>query len=625
MNYKTLFQNRKIISLNINLNNLLFLFYFLSFGIYGSLTPSILILKKNIIYHTLFEFFIFIIPVLYYLYLINFKTICFKIYLDLKTTCISLVIISFFSFLHLYPTTFGLFSDEQSYVMSAHEHARKIILIASSLTSTIDIIPINYFARLLSFFICIYVILNFYIFNTLKPRRLLIYVLVSIFIFRLIFISLGGHMSPHPTMNLLPLLFTGTFFGLTPFVFKFSILTIFIFWLVYFLDKHKYLNDWFHKYLLIILISTLPVIFELKHTVEPSLWTFMLFFYVCVSLLNNGYKNYNRIIMITILVCFFRQPAFLALIPIFISELFYIYKRILKWKVMLIIVKKYAPFLLFTPYLMNSVFLGSGTTGSMLESPYQQFDHYYPNLIEIYNYIIQSIPIVYLFIITVFFLFLFIKDKKLFSIFSIFFLVLAFIFYSIIPSAWGLAKYQAEYIIPFFITGIFYLTNNLKIKLLKYIFIKSIILLNIYYIIYPVWSEGLTSKRDLTLSKPLIYPGIKYNYRSFISELSSKNELKNSLFLGAHYKLYPLFSSNISLEDYNIVYKNNILISNTIQFDKNKWNIKNLEFTHINNIIIEYVPNRDELIKELKILGWKIKSILKNKEHNTSSFWLQKP
>ena len=484
--------------------------------------------------------------------------------------------------------------------------------------------PINYLARVLSFFVCIYVVLNFYIFHTLKPRILLIYILVSIFIFRLIFISLGGHMSPHPTMNLLPLLFIGTFFGLTPFVFKLSILTIFIFWLVYLLDKQKYLNNWLYKYLLIILISTLPVISELKHTVEPSLWTFMLFLYVCISLLNRGYKNYNKIIMIIILTCFFRQPAFLALIPIFISEFFYIYKRILKREVIFVILKKYTPFLLFIPYLINSVFLGSGTTGSILESPYQQFNHYYPNPIEIYNYIIQSIPIFYLLLIAIFFIFLLIKDKKLFLIFSGFFLALFFIFYSIIPSAWGLAKYQSEYVIPFFITGIFYIIKNLKFNFIKYIFIKSIILLNIYYVISPVWSKGFTNKHDLMFSKSLIYPGIKYNYSPFISELNSKNELKNSLFLGEHYKLYPLFSANISIEDYKIVYKNNEIMLNTIQFDKNKWNITNFEFTHIKNIIIEHVPNRDELIKELKILGWKIKSVLKNKEHNTSSFWLNK-
>lgn len=621
MNYKTLLKNRDIISCKINLTHILFLFYFLSFGIFGSLTPSIELFKKNFIYHLIFELLIFTLPIFFYFYLRNFKPVFLKIKFNLKNTYISLVSLAVFTFWDLYPVTFGLFSDEQSYVMSAHEHARKIILLTSNIFEKIDPLSINLLIRFLSFFICVYVVLNFYIFQTKKLGILLIYTCVTIFFLRIIFINLGGHMSPHPSMNLIPFLFTGTFLGMSPIVFKLLILTIFVFWTVQLLDEQKYLNTWFCKYLYAMLIFTLPILNELKHTVEPSLWTFMLFFYVCVTLMKNGYKNYNKIIMITILACFFRQPAFLALVPIFMSEFFFLYKRIFKLNFIFLLLKKYSPLFLFIPYLVNSIFLGSGTTGSILQSPYQQFEHYYPNIFDVYKYITQSIPLAYLLLTFVFFMFMLIKNFKLFFIFINFFFVLLFIFYSIIPSAWGLAKYQAEYMIPFFLIGLLYVSKNFSHQILKYLLILPLISLNIYFMIYPVW-KTYYSKGVSEPSKPEIYPGIKYNYRSFISELNEQNNLKTTVFLGNHYKLYPILSSDVNVEDYKNVQENNKLMLDAIQFDKNSWNIKNLEFNHIDNIIIESIPKRDELIKILIEMNWKVKKTLKNLDHNTSTFWL---
>ena len=287
-------KTKNIDLIKLDLNCLLFLFYFISFGIYGALTPSVSMIAKNLLYHVLFEILILVIPILYYFYLNKFKRTLVNIYLNYRIILIIIIFTMIFIFWNIYPLTYGLFSDEQSYVMSAHEHARKVILKISNMTNLIDNISINYLTRLLSLAICCYIILNTYIFQKLSLKYLLIYVYISIILFRIIFIGLGGHMSPHPTINLIPSLFSGTFFGFSPVVFKASILMIFIIWCFCTLKRIPKINSWFLYYTLILIVLTLPIVNELKHTVEPALWTFMLFVYIGISLLHNGYKNYNK-------------------------------------------------------------------------------------------------------------------------------------------------------------------------------------------------------------------------------------------------------------------------------------------------------------------------------------------
>tara|TARA_B110000503_G_scaffold40289_1_gene66189 strand:- start:8986 stop:10851 length:1866 start_codon:yes stop_codon:yes gene_type:complete len=612
------------ISIRVNLNYLIFSFYFICFGVYGSLSPSVVLLKKNIIYHLCFEILILLIPILYYFYLKIFKDVFFSFLINNKIIFVIVLSLTIFVPLSIYPVTYGLFSDEQSYVMSAHEQSMQIILRTAFYFKHINDFQINYLVRFLSFFLSIYVIFNIYIFQKIKLKSILIYVFISTIILRLAYIQFGGHMSPHPSMNLVPHLFSGTFLGFSPFVFKFIVLIIFITWSVYLIEKVKIFNSVILKYLLFFIILTLPIINELKYTVEPSLWTFMLFVYIGSSLLHDGYKNYNKLIMITVLVCFFRQPSFLALVPIFVSELFYLYKRKINWNIIFLLIKKYTPLILFIPYLVNSVFLGTGMTTAFLDGPYQQFDHYFPSLSDIYNYSIISVPHIYILTLPFFFSIILIKNIKKLIVFVFFFSALILIYYSIIPPAWGLAKYQAEYMLPFFIFSLIIIVKNIKFKFLKILFLLFFLLTNFYYLAYPLWQSRNKNPDSSQIEKPAYYAGLKFNYIPIINQLIKDNSIHTLAFLGSDYKSYPVLSSTISVENYKMIVENKKNMLDMINFDGQNWNVTSKNFKHITNIILESVPNKTELIQKLISMDWQIESTIKNKEHNTSVVWLKR-
>ena len=113
---------------SLNLSRILLLFYFISFGFYGSLTPNIDLLKSNYIYHIIFELIIILIPIIYFFSLKDNEDILYKINLTFNKVIV--IYGSFFLFLifyYLIPLDYQLFSDEQSYVVSAHIHSLELI------------------------------------------------------------------------------------------------------------------------------------------------------------------------------------------------------------------------------------------------------------------------------------------------------------------------------------------------------------------------------------------------------------------------------------------------------------------------------------------------------------------
>ena len=64
---------------SLNLSRILLLFYLISFGFYGALTPNIDLFKSNYIYHIIFELIIILIPIIYFFSLKDTEDILYKI------------------------------------------------------------------------------------------------------------------------------------------------------------------------------------------------------------------------------------------------------------------------------------------------------------------------------------------------------------------------------------------------------------------------------------------------------------------------------------------------------------------------------------------------------------------
>ena len=146
--------------MKINGNAFLFSLYLICFGIFGSLTPSIVIFKNNFSYHLIFEILILLIPILYYFHFRKFKNIFYIVFINYKIIIISLSISTICIYLYLIPINYGLFSDEQTYVISAHAHGLELITNFKVFSNYFFDVPINTIVRIISFFVTIYIFCN---------------------------------------------------------------------------------------------------------------------------------------------------------------------------------------------------------------------------------------------------------------------------------------------------------------------------------------------------------------------------------------------------------------------------------------------------------------------------------
>ena len=164
-------------------------------------------------------------------------------------------------------------------------------------------------------------------------------------------------MSPHPIINHIPLLFSGVIFGFSPIVFKTTIM-IFYFLFIAVLSS-KAFKGTYEKFIFTIILLTLPNIEYLKYTVEPAIWTFIIF--------SSIIKDFSILIILAVIFCFLRQPSFLILTLIFLFHISEHLRFNLSIKFSSVL-QSYLPFILFLPYLINSIFLGTGSNSSLLKT-----------------------------------------------------------------------------------------------------------------------------------------------------------------------------------------------------------------------------------------------------------------
>ena len=116
--------NKNFFSFTVNFNRLLLFLYFICFGFYGALVPSLNIYEYNSLYHLIFEILIISIPIIFISFIRNENIYTFKIKFQ-KFFNLFFFIHHFF-ILNLYPLDYELFSDEQSYVLIGHIHSIEI-------------------------------------------------------------------------------------------------------------------------------------------------------------------------------------------------------------------------------------------------------------------------------------------------------------------------------------------------------------------------------------------------------------------------------------------------------------------------------------------------------------------
>lgn len=604
----------------INLNRLVLYIYFLCFGFYGALTPSFEIFRVNTVYHIVFEIIILSIPLIFNLITKNSEN---NVSLKFKPKFFLFVIILIIfalSFFELFPVQYQLYSDEQSFVLSAHAHSIEVIKKLKNYILFINDIQLTTAIRLLSLLSILFLCATFYLFQILNINKMIFIFLLILLIFRGIIAYFGGFMSPHPSGNLIIPFISGAVFGFSPLYFKLAIMVIYTIFISCLIEKYFHQSVWI-KILLLITILTFPVIIELKHTLEPSIWTSMIFTFVGILILTEKKINFNNIIICITLFSFLRQPSFFSIILIFLIHLSQ--TRILFNKEFVLdFLKPYASILLFFPYLINSLFLGTTSTKSLLKSPYDfEFQRGEFNFYELFNSINLHIPEIYIFYFILFFVMLLRFNLKYFFIFLIFLFILIYIYYSIDRGLWGLAKYQAEYFIPFVTFSIIVMFKYFKA--ISPLYLTLIAASNLYYNLN-IFALNEVFKGNESLYKTKYEFGLRYNVSPVIREIININELENVVYLGVSYKFYQFVPESIKVVEYFKVLNLNSNLEYFVKNKNSKIRYVNNSFINKNYIILADTPNQDIKRRLLLKNGWKIIKEEKNLRHKSRVFLFKK-
>ena len=270
---------------------------------------------------------------------------------------------------------------------------------------------------------------------------------------------------------------------------------------------------------------------------------------------------------------------------------------------------------MFLPYLINSIFLGTGSNSSLLKnSPYKQFDNNLISFKDIYDSTFSIIPEIYVSIFILFFVLIFIKNVKHLIFFGIFFSILLIVYFSINSQQFNLAKYKIEYFLPFIVY--FCVLMGRHKSLIKYSSLTFVLILNIYFYFNPLWKK---ENKLLLQSKPISFAGVMYNVRPIIKEIIEEKALNQIYFDGISYYAYEFFSQNIKIQDYLKILQKNLRKKDF--YDVMEENKKNNEFDFV---ILAATSNQRQKSNFLKYNGWEKVKVEFNKRDNTQVLLFKK-
>lgn len=275
-------------------------------------------------------------------------------------------------------------------------------------------------------------------------------VLAALLFCRALIMYFGGNPSPHPPLGGAALLISGTVFGINDFALKsayFAGYVLFIFGIYKILNR---VTPWYMSVLFALSVGTIPVSLHLAGIVENSTWSLICFTLIMLELVTDRNANLVRLASFVSIMTLFRQPIFIGYVPI----LLVVFLR--KWDEMALrkgLLSLLLPSLVFVPFLMQSLLHGTPSTVAMGDQTSQLarvIAAFGSGIILIS--IANALSKLWLFFIPCAFIWW--GSYRAQSIaFLIFFMVALVMYYAISPGLYGMAKYQAEYAVPFSIVG----------------------------------------------------------------------------------------------------------------------------------------------------------------------------
>lgn len=626
--------------ISFNWAAILFISFFLAYGYYGAITPEIGQFKESPASSILKLSFLALILVFFGLLAwrapdrfqdsINIQRKDFFVFASY------FAILFAFSFNQL---QFSLYSDEISYSATSHGQGIRISLALIKQIQALDGVSFQYVVQAISLVLLAALLSLFVISKRLTWRSRIIIFLFLLVLGRMAISVMGGNGSPHPPLQLIPPFVFGSVFGITDFSFKFSYFAAYaIFILLLYRMVHRVFS-FSVSYLLALAVGTIPLLWHLSGVVEHSLWASICFTLVLVEVITSTKLNYIRLISFISIATMMRQPSFLAIFPVvflFIAEEF----QSNDWGSWLSkLLFSLSPTLLFIPFLATSLILGTPSTDALNESTALGRVLGAIDSDVIWTSISNSVPHWWIFLIPLAFIPLSRKLATRNIAFLLFFTIAIGMYYSIHPSLWGYAKYQAEYAVPFAISGLIFLT--LKLTSFPYsrhalaALVSVLILLNVADFVrmpkpglrvdMPTEMISNNSTKPPTSEHFLI--ALPYSYHEAYEAVKKESLTENSYSIGATYGIFPEVMNGYSVKSVRAAH--DIFIgqeSNRLNAPNNGWSVNLVENDNrIKVVLIGAVSNKQQLIDQFMTRRWSVLGEFKNLQYGTSVIVMKKP
>jgi hypothetical protein len=423
----------------------------------------------------------------------------------------------------------SLFADEIAYAASAHGHGLTLTTLISK-WSFLEAFQVKYTLQLFSVLAIIFLYFVWRLTRNFSNSTLIVF-LIFFVAFRFAFMVRGGNGNPHPPLELFPLLISGAIFGINEIGLRLVGLVCYV---VYLYVIYRMIHRKFNVYLAFAvtsIVGSIPLALEMMTVIEHAFWGYVIFTLVLFELATANKIDYRRLMVLISIGTLFRQSVFVALVPVLIMYFFELKQERGIWKFNLGDVQILAPLVLFVPFLLQSIFLGTPATSGLGEG-LLNFGLYEAISTGV---VVESFGRVFHLIWIIPILCCFIPLRrgwgKLHVSLIIFSFVLLFEYYSIDRGLWGLSKYQAEYVLPFLSLGVFFIA--LRFRFLEKS--SAVLLLSLTIVL----SNTLTYQHQAGNGHWQTKVAVDFNYLDAYKRIRELGFTFNNISLGPTYGVFP--------------------------------------------------------------------------------------
>jgi len=628
------------VSLEFNWAWVVFFAFFIVYGYYGALAPAVATYKTNLIFAVGQLVLLCGIQVAFG-WAAWKKPDSFKDSISINAqdvlVCISVVLVGLvFSYDRL---QYSLYSDEISYAGSAHGHSIYMALMLAKYLPMLSGVSSQYLIQLISLILLASLTALIFLSTRWTPTVRIAAFLILLLLGRMVFAVKGGNGSPHPPLHLLPLFISGSFLGISDLSFK---LSYFLTYAVFLTLLYKMLLRVFPKdisYVSVLAIGTIPLLSYLSTVVEHSFWAFICFTLIFVEIITSPRLNVPRLISVVSIAATMRQPSFLALLPIILLVVAETSRssglgRWMResWVILL-------PILLFLPILVSGLMYGTPSTdalgrGSMITRVILAIENG-----VVLESVCGALPLWWLIFMPIALFPLSMKLRSLNGGILLFSVAAVSVYYSIHPSLWGYAKYQAEYAAPVAIAGLLLLILWVsKLKGSRYLLLTCsmvLLILNIRELAEAPHLKQIEGRNleadynsilDIKTLKHLVV-ALPYEYKNAHAFIKQAKLDGATYSIGATYGVLPEIMNGYSVAATRASY--DIYIgqeANRLKAMKTGVDVELIVGDQsIQVIMIGAVSGKQKLIEDFRRKSWEQLAAFKNMQYGTTVLIMKRP